>query len=299
MKARKRIVSILSKDGKSTTKSKKVRKGKEPSLAAFDEEDSLKEILKTPCSQHHREGDYLHVSDLIGKCVRKIALSKRLGLPLKPQPLFDGQKITFAQGDAIHDHITGKVIKARPDDIYGSWSCVCGKLKVMDTTFTEAQKTKKCPRCKTKATRYNELSLRDEELMLVGHVDLSLLLGEFLQLDELKSIKKEKWDDLARPLPDHIIQVLLYWYLARRKKLRLVDKLTILYAAKEFMMTNPYKEFHIQPSKILHRLDDYLEDARAYAASLKGGELPIRSLCKTMDSPAAKKCEFKSTCFQL
>lgn len=297
MRARKRIVDPLTKGKKKSAPKKSKQKAAE--LSSFNEEDTLKDILKTPCIQHHREGDCLHVSDLIGKCVRKIALSKRTGIPMKPEPLFDGQKITFAQGDAIHDHITDKVIKACPDKVFASWTCICGKLRVPNTTYDKAQEVKKCKKCGRKATTHKELSLRDDELMLTGHVDLSLLFCNNLQLNELKSIKKSRWDDLVSPLPDHVIQVLLYWYLARRQEIKLVDKVTLLYAAKEYMMSNPYKEFHIRPSEQLHRLDDYLEDVRAYAASLKGGGLPIRTVCKDITSPAAKKCQFKSICFQV
>src|SRR5471030_2318835 len=94
------------------------------------DEDVLKDILskapREPC--HRRPGNHLHVSDLLSKCVRKIALCDRFGTPVRPQRLTPADVLVFAQGEAIHDAVKDMAGKGSPANIWGKWSCNCGYL---------------------------------------------------------------------------------------------------------------------------------------------------------------------------
>ena len=83
-----------------------------------------------------RYGDYLHVSDLIGKCMRMIALSYRTESKIHGETLYDNLGITFAIGDSIHDYVKAKAIKNNPEEVYGRWQCYCGKTEVVDRKST-------------------------------------------------------------------------------------------------------------------------------------------------------------------
>lgn len=278
---------------------RKQRKLKKQKVMPFLDLPLLTPMLKGPIHDHHREGQHLHVSDLIGKCVRKIALAHQLEQTVASEPVFDGQGLTFAMGDAVHDYIRDKIAERNPDKVYGMWQCVCKKHKTIGT-LEEALSAGKCSKCRMHATSYNELTLRDDELMIVGNVDLTMRMGNgAFYLSEIKSMAKSYWVELTGVVPSHLIQILFYWFLAQRKGIKLVDQVSVLYALKEYSFKSPYKEYIIRPSEHLHRLDDYLEDAEAYADFLKGGPLPPRVICPSSSAPAAKKCQVCTVCFNL
>jgi hypothetical protein len=269
-----------------------------PEILPFSEHPVLSDILKGPIHQEFRDGDYIHVSDLIYKCARKIALSKRMDQPIDPEPLFDSTSLTFKQGEAMAEFIVGKVASKAPRNAYGIWGCRCGVYKVEGTKHDV--KDSQCDVCGHDLTLYHEIVIKDEELRLSGSIDLLLQEDKAFVITELKSMKKDQWEELQRPVPEHLIQVLFYWYLMQKAGRPLHDKVSILYAVKDYVFKSPYKEFVIQPSSQLYRLDDYLEEARVLTDAIhKRGPLPARVSCPSQDSPAAKKCQFREVCFQL
>jgi len=84
--------------------------------------------------------------------------------------------------------------------------------------------------------------------------------------------------------------------MAREFGMPLYREVSILYINKSFAFSSPYKEFQVRPEDHLHRLNDYIEDARALALSRQGGRLPIRT-CPEPGSSIAKKCSMCSVCF--
>lgn len=263
-------------------------------------EDFISSLLKSCPSRYRpfRSGEYLHVSDLIGKCVRKIALAERHQIPMPPQRMTDSQEITFAQGDCIGDFVVDRVISGHAAKVYARWSCQCGSYVTGPMTKGEVDSTT-CPACNTPRTKHIEMSVRDEELKVTGHIDLVLLLdnGAFY-LTELKSIAADAWKELSRPLPEHVIQIVFYWAFAQRLGWRLTDRVSIVYTTKGMVFKGaPYKEFTIYPQEHLHRLADYFADAAARKSALLGGALPARTACPSIDCTQAKKCEMASLCF--
>jgi len=260
--------------------------------------DVLKPLLKGPVLDPFRHGDYLHVSDLIYTCPRKIVIAKRFNRPIKSQALFDSQGITFAIGNALHDYIRNKIRDTQPEYIYGTWKCPCDRTSFLGTR-SQAIEQGNCNHCNKDMYIYNELQVVNEDLGITGSLDLSLLIDSALLITEIKSMSKRLWDELIRPVPEHLVQVLLYWYFAREHGYALHDKVSIIYAVKEWMFGNPYKEFVFKPSVMMHRLEEYLEDAALLREALdnKDAKLPPRIICPRRDAPAAKKCEQVSVCF--
>ena len=155
----------------------------------------------------------LHVSDLLGKCMRKMALSEYLHKPMPAQQLGDSMGLTFAQGVAIHDYVKTKFMQGHPDKLYGRWSCLCGKT-VTEERLQHKKEAPVCPECNTQVNRYKEIDIHDAELDIVGSPDVVLYLADYgvYYPIELKSITYDDWKEMVRPKPDHVLQILFYWF---------------------------------------------------------------------------------------
>ena len=271
-------------------------------VALPKEATPLSDILRGArhLSRPARSTDYLHVSDLVSKCLRRIALMDRLKIPAKAQSLSLTDSLTFSQGDAIHDVIRLRAAQGNARMVWGNWSCKCGSTCTPSPRlFGDVDQGESCPACKGSMDVYTEVPMFDEEYKIVGNPDLILYLPDpgALHVTELKSIAHDSWKDLARPQPDHVIQVLFYWFLMQRQGYRMTDTASILYVTKGWMFSGePYKEFTFNAQAQLHRLDPYLEDALAVGTSRSGGNLPPR-ICARDDAPIAKKCDVCKTCF--
>lgn len=249
-----------------------------------------------------RPGDYLHVSDLLGKCVRKIVLCNRYSTPTRPQRLSASDLFTFAQGDAIHDTLKAMASASSPQQVWGKWRCKCGNIYHDEPcTLAETDPDDICEYCGTPTNVYEEVPMRDDDTMIVGTPDLLLYIAALraFHISEIKSISHDQWKDLARPKPEHVLQVLFYWYLMRKLGYRVTDRVSIIYVTKNYVFQGrPYKEFMFNPERELHRLDDYIADAYAAKAARKdkNAKLPSRT-CTGEYTVEAKKCEVCEICW--
>lgn len=248
-----------------------------------------------------RQTEYLHVSDLVGKCLRKIAITETLGLPPKAQGLSLTDSLTYGQGEIIHDVMKAR-IAAGGALLWGNWQCRCGTTKTSSPCLPREEpriSLGSCPACGGVPDVYVEVPMRDEELKIVGTPDILTYLPELtaLHITELKSMSHDMWKELVRPVPDHVIQVVFYWFLMQRLGYRLTNRISIVYVTKGWMFSgNPWKEFTLDAQVEIPRLAPYLEDARAIQVSRAGGSLPVRT-CANERAPVAKKCEVCKTCF--
>lgn len=263
-----------------------------------DEDTPLLAMLKAtpPNAQTYRGREYVHVSDVISKCLRKIILMERLKLRHPNEVITDGRGITFAIGDALHDYVTARFIKGHPSKVWAEWSCVCGATK--QRGLFSAVHTKTCDTCSGSLVKHNEVAFPDDELMLTGSPDIVLYMDEYggYYLVEIKSMAGTGWKELTRPVPDHVVQLTFYWNILRRAGWPLVSRCSILYANKEFSFKSPYKEFMIDP-QAEGVLDTYLAGLAAFRIAREGGALPPRTFCSTQDSTGAKTCPVSVSCF--
>jgi hypothetical protein len=208
--------------------------------------------------------------------------------------------LTFAQGDAIHDVLKANAVRAGSNAVWGGWSCKCKTTKTPEPCLhSEVDKDRRCPACKGAIDVYQEVPIRNEEHEIVGNPDLILYLQgpDALHITELKSISHDAWKELARAQPDHVIQVLFYWFLMQEAGYRLTNRVSIMYATKGWQFSgSPTKEFVIDAQSQIHRLQPYLQDALAVKESRAGGQLPPRT-CANENTPDAKKCEVCRSCF--
>lgn len=268
----------------------------------LDDEDVLSSILKKARSvaRQPRGDDYIHVSDLLSKCTRKFALVQRHQIVDRGEPLGLQQSLTFAQGDVIHDVIKERAGMGSPGEVWGRWRCKCGNLHTDAPCLLSEVPSEECDACGSLITQYVEVSLKDEARRIVGHPDLILYLrrSKAFYITEIKSMAADRWKELVRPVPDHVLQSLFYWYLLKLSGRDIVDRVSILYVTKghEFRAA-PYKEFTYVPSKEIRRLQPYFDEAEAINAARDGGDLPLRS-CATTADPDARKCPVAHLCFE-
>lgn len=263
-----------------------------------DDDTPAMMLLKSspPATRTHRGGESLHVSDLINKCVRRIVLSERLSIRPPTEKIVEGQGITFAIGDAVHAYITNRFIKGHPTKVYAEWGCACGRTKKTGM-FSKISKAV-CDQCSTPLTKHHEVAFEHPDYPLTGSPDIVLRMDDHgaYFLVELKSISAAQFKELVRPQPDHVIQIVFYWHILKANGWPLVDKVSILYANKEFSFKLPYKEFLIDPQEP-GLLDPYMEDLKAVQDARDGGPLPARTFCQSIDSAEAKKCPVCVACF--
>lgn len=266
-----------------------------------DDGNVLMPILKGRYEQDKfRKGEYLHVSDLLYKCTRKIALSEKLGEDIYAETIWPGRALTFEFGHTVEDYVRELAKRNAPRQLYGNWLCPCEKLYVQDETWHKA-KSMKCGTCGHPPFQYREKVVTNDDYMITGSVDIPLLIEDFFYLNECKSMAAKSWRELKRPKPEHLLQVLTYWWLFKKKGLPLWDRVSLLYVNKEYMWSGlPFKEYWFQPSLIEDRLDDLLAEAKQLVQFRKKDKaLPPRTMCKDKDSPDAKGCQFRHVCFEM
>ena len=283
-----------------TTRKRSTRGKQTPSVDVMpfrDEGDVAIPCISGPESGGFRGGEYLHVSDLIHKCTRKIALSDTHSAPMPDELIFPSQGLTFAQGHAIGDFIVNRSLQKSPSMVYGKFECLCKSMVIIGTASRVRRAKHICEKCGTSPDKYAEVTLCNDELMLVGNIDLMLMVDDHLHLTELKSIAGHRWEELSRPQPDHKVQILLYWWMARELGMPIHDSVSILYASKAFAIKSPYKEYVLQPSLEMSFIEDHLEEAREWGRYKREGTLPVRTTCGTSSAPQAKKCHVCTQCF--
>lgn len=282
--------AALDTAGKDTSKIKTLRGGK----------TYVTDLLRSSPMDYYyfREGKYLHVSDLIHKCIRKISLAETNSLTIAPEKFSDSMGLTFAQGVSIHNYVKKKIITGHPTEVFGQWTCSCGA--VVSTPETYSKPKQLCEKCGTQNTNYKEMFVPNEEYLISGSIDLLLFVDQIKShyICEIKSIADAAWAELVRPIPSHLLQVIFYWWLMREAGYTLVDQVSILYVTKGYKFVSPYKEFVIKPEEHIHRLKDHLEDALRRKNALTGGKIPVRVFCKTVDDKEAKACNMAVLCFQ-
>ena len=249
-----------------------------------------------------RSNDYLHVSDLLHRCMRAFALQESLQQTPPAQQLRLADQLTYSQGDAIAAVIVSAVQGVASTALWGNWRCLCKRTQTtVPCTYAEVTAHAPCEHCLQPVDNYVEVPMFNEEYKIVGNPDILLYLAQFdaFHIVELKSITPNEFPDLVRAKPEHVLQAIFYWWLMHRLGYRLTTKVSITYLNKGHSFRgNPYKEFVIDVASQVSRLDMFLEEALALKAYREGrAAMPPRTRCNTPDDSQAKKCHVCQACF--
>lgn len=265
------------------------------------EENFVKEILDSydRVPERSRAGTYngyVHVSSLsYDFCARQYAIAHKEQLSLY-ESLTGGHKVTFRIGRAVESHIRESFIAHYGEDkIYAKWICVCGN-KYYEGLGSNPQ----CS-CGEVVNIFNEPDLSDDVSGVSGHPDLVFLRAGKLRVLEIKSIKKDAWDELEEPQPAHKLQAGIYPHLlSKRTKFNVSPEVVFIYCTKDFKFGSPYKEFHLDTStpEFIKEREELFAEAKQVKDFAAGGEMPGR-ICQSMSSALAKKCPVNFRCFHV
>ncbi len=255
-----------------------------------------------PIQEGFRDGKYIHVSDLIGKCPRAIAIHYVHNRQLYGLTMNHQLGWTFSQGTAIAKYVEDHAIRTAPEHIFGGWQCACKKTEKLNATYDEVAELK-CKICGTGLYRYKEVYLTNDEYMISGSIDITLKFGDLFYVNELKSLKKDGDDGfvaLKSAKPVHRLQALFYVWLMIKSGRQVSRDFSVFYINKAygFKMEDQRKEYKIRFSDYSSTLEPYLQDARDIKIAREGGALPKRP-CDDVYCSQAKKCELAPICFNL
>jgi hypothetical protein len=240
---------------------------------------------------------YTHVSSLIGACLREHAISQQHG-GRTATTVSGPMRMIWAIGRAVEKHIREGVIQARGyQGVYGQWACPCEAVLYVGT-YAE----RRCGQCHRLANRYLEPILKDDFYRVTGAPDLTLIEMGYYMPCEIKSMNKEQFDKLDRPLADHILQGCAYRWLYEQMGFPVMDIVPIIYGRKDFKFGGSraiYKEYHVNYFDWEGQVASMMANARVIASHYETGTLPPRQLCQTVDCTRAKDCQRASLCWNM
>jgi hypothetical protein len=253
----------------------------------------VERVDATPEPSRISEG-YLHVSSLLNFCPRKWRLVTLDKVNLTNSPS-SADRLVWAIGRAVEAHIRGAFIRAvEHHGVIGHWRCPCG-----ETVHEGKHPQKLCNCCKHPTNIYGEATVFDHDLRISGNPDLLWETENGLLVVEIKSMNKRQFDELDRPVENHVFQAACYHYLLKKNGKQMHDSVAVVYGCKDYSFSgSPYKEFHVLAESRYPIIEGVLDQVRLLRKAEMDGELPDRlAACPNCHSPIAKKCELVYNCF--
>lgn len=250
-----------------------------------------------------RKSGYTHLSDLMGKCHRMLAIIKRYDIHPSPKRLFDQSVVVFAQGNMLHDEARRRYANQIPEMFYGFWRCGCRETC---EEGTKSSVSKSCKHCGGGLDEYVELRVIYDDIE-VGHSMDGLLLHASGQLEvvEIKSCTKEafeKYKTNQRPDMEHVTQAGAYWKALRVAGYDVTDTVSVVYVCKEYV--TPSQSYTIQTPMndviVENNVDPLYDDMPIINELEFKAPLPPRmGSCVKCGTGGTKYCSVAALCFLL
>lgn len=274
------------------SKLKKPVKSDLPELPVWGD-DWLSTIIRSQdaAREEVRYGNgYLHVSSLINNfCPRAQVL-----YGLEPNAVTrlpsSGDRIVWSIGKALEAYVRKQLAARYKHFMFGRWSCSCSATKVEGL-----HKEVTCPLCKTSADNYDEFTLYDHSLRICGNPDILIYFEGKLLVVEIKSIKKDGFDALESPLPNHVFQLNFYRTMLGEQA---HPYGIVFYVKKDYDFKSPYKEFHVDSTMQSSAINLAIENVKGLRSYQMKAELPPKlSACFSPSTQVAKTCPVCVSCF--
>lgn len=273
-------------------------------LAANDMKVAQRAWDRTFEANIFRKSSYTHLSDLMGKCHRMLAITKRFDVYPSPTRIFDQNILMFAMGNMLHDEARRRFALQNPSQFYGFWQCPCEKTCLEGTR--EYTSSFHCEHCNERLNTYVELRVIYKDLMVGHSIDaLFLLPSGALRVVEIKSCTKEAFEGYKAanaPAADHLVQAIAYWRALRTAGYNVDDNVSVFYVCKEYVaegqgfeavtsMNDRTAEFHTR---------ELYEDMEVINEIDFNKPLPPRQVrCTDCFTSDAKYCQVTGLCFAL
>jgi CRISPR/Cas system-associated exonuclease Cas4 (RecB family) len=253
----------------------------------LDMRDGMPELQRTG------QPGYVHLSELVKLCARQHCLMVDGGIA-REMVVVGAHRVMWKIGRAVENHVRNQLVDGIPSEVFGQWVCHCGHKQHTGHKPTNWN----CRFCGISPPQYRELPLFDHENGVVGNPDVILRHHERYVPIEIKSMVKHEWDELRRPLGNHIMQAAGYRRLLQVNNYPVHADVAMIYTAKDFAWGSPYKEFHVRitPS-IENQLDDLFAEARRVKEWGTTQQIPERVCCTHRTGRRAKECPVADRCF--
>lgn len=241
--------------------------------------------------------EYMHLSSLIGACPRAQIIARDTGLEIR-NTVNGSMRIMWKIGRAVEAHIRDSYINAvNYEGVHGKWRCDCHRTSY--TGLFDPQHDR-CHQCGYQPRYYEELTVFDHDVNVGGNPDLVLFIDGKYLIIEIKSMNKDDFDALERPVSDHVAQGGGYRRIYENMGLPVHDEIIVIYARKDYNpRVRPYKEMRVNCVRE-DWLNSTLDIMWANAAAIKEGSLqnlPQR-ICDQPTHTRARNCECLVDCFQ-
>lgn len=243
-----------------------------------------------------RDHSYVHVSELVSNfCGRRTLLMDRYGI--EHHVSRPGAQVTFALGRAIERHVRELLINHYGVQRFvGRWECLCGDVELEESGEPDADD---CPRCGEAPHFYRELTLHLPAQRVLGNPDMIFVCddGYYLPI-EIKSMARNSWRELQRPVVEHQLQVLMYRRMLEGLGHPTRDYGVVIYVCKDHVgeFNRPYKEFRAEQATWGGHVEDMLRRAQETREARDRGELVPR-ICENDRCTMARSCPAAHLCF--
>lgn len=238
---------------------------------------------------------YVHVSSLVYNfCGRQYAIAAKEALPLF-ETVTGGHKVTWKIGRAVEEHVRDAFINQYgKEKIFAHWLCRDAEHRydAGHQGYVGLWRPVEC-KCGKPIDKFAEPAIKDEANGVIGSPDLVFIYKGILHIIEIKSMKKDQWEELQEPLDTHLAQNSFYPYLLESSGKKVSYHVHYIYVTKDFQWGSPYKEFVVdmKEEKYVKNRNELLSEAKA----LKEGN--TERICPGFNAPLAKKCPVQSRCF--
>lgn len=293
--------------------------------------EALKTYLNSWSADDERARGVFHPSQISGMfCPRRWCFSEME--PVENLPLPYNLRLTFDIGHVVHMLLQFYLGDA--GYLYGQYVCrMCG------ATVVGFKPAEPCPACgaeeplnlgmnaiNSRVWWYKEIDVRNDELLITGHLDSILVINNEKYIGEFKSINDRGYSNLIGPLDSHKEQGMLYlWCLDQDKEGRIFtanrvfNTFPAFYSAAQERILEvenlPYKGvfvvyFNKNDQKKLRdffipndiKVTQFIDRKRmeilpALKWKRHSGPLPER-ICESKADARQRKCDYVELCFK-
>lgn len=250
----------------------------------------------------------IHASDIFNFCPRRFCLCLEHDIPFHVNEYIGNSlALTFDIGRKIQDIVIERIMKS--GKLIGTWVCECGHIY-----FGFKEKT--CPKCKRFSPKYKDTQLKlhiAKQVSLVGNVDIMIVKDKNIYIGEIKSIKKDEYNNLSEPLINHKFQIMTYLFMLNQKRVLVnnvplkqveeevgftFEKLlgAVIYIPKE-SVKDPFEKIFSQQLE-----NDFVEGVyyhlNAVERYLNNKKIPKNIYCTSELSIMARGCNVRKICLR-
>lgn len=196
-------------------------------------------------------------------CMRQLVLMAHNKITKVKEVLDFNSRMTFAWGNSLHSTIQNTELVFKDTTKRGWWRCLaCNKIVGFGKKPSPEYKCKFCG-ARSEALVYHEHYIEVKTpFYMTAHPDLTNeVTPKELLLCEIKSIAKDAFKKLEKPVGEHVLQGTSYLFTIDKNESKLVlppkyevntDEMHILYVTKEALRpdTKAYKIFRVRRNKI-------------------------------------------------